>query len=132
MNATSDLERVLEIFRQAAVGRAESVRQGDVVLYHFASYVRHGSPDQEVRTRPAIVTSVLPDNVHLGPARQSRKSVLNLHVLFEERDFITSAQQQMLESMGVRAFMRKLVPAAYSSSGQWMPPSDNTWTPKEV
>ena len=53
-------------------------------------------PSLEIRTRPAIVTSIEPENRHLGPANAPVRQVLNLHVFFEDRDFITDRQRDVV------------------------------------
>lgn len=102
-----------------------TVAIGDIVLYHFKSYVRFGSSETEIRTRPAIVTSITS-----GPSNQSMgdDSALNLSVFFEEADFITPAQQQLREGWGPRANERrgvKPLPTLMSPEA-----SDNTWSRK--
>lgn len=96
---------------------------GDVVLYHFKSYKRFGSPETEIRTRPAIVTSVA-----APPGAGEHAPALNLSVFFEEADFITPAQQQLREGWGPRANERRGVRVRHSLAPD--DASDNTWSSK--
>lgn len=93
-----------------------SIEIGDVVLYHFSSYKRFGSPETEIRTRPAIVTSFA----------DGSRGALNLHVYFEDRDFVSPRQRALQDSWGPLSRERCGVqPALYEDR-----PDDNVWTPK--
>lgn len=100
-----------------------TVEIGDVVLYHFRSYIRFGSPELEIRTRPAIVTSIAapPGAGEVAPA-------LNLHVFFEDADFITPAQQRLREGWGPMANERRGVRVRHVLTAD--DASDNTWSTK--
>lgn len=98
------------------------IEVGDTVLYHFTSYVRHGSDEREIRTRPAIVTSIEPDTRHLGPANAPVRQILNLHVFFEDRDFVTDRQRDVAAAGMLRVFQRTQVPPADGV------PADHRWS----
>lgn len=91
---------------------------GDTVLYHFKSYIRHGSSDLELRVRPAIITSI-EQRKTLAPDTDPR--LLNLHVLFEDRDFITASQRAFSAADSLLVFQRSQVP--YFDGV----PADNRW-----
>ncbi len=89
---------------------------GDVVLYHFTSFKQFGDPATEIRTRPAIITSFA----------EGSREVLNLHVYFEDRDFVSPRQRALQDSWGPLSRERTGVqPALYHDH-----PDDNVWTVK--
>ncbi len=98
---------------------------GDVVLYHFKSYITFGSSETEIRTRPAIVTSIA-----AKPAAGEYAPAVNLHVYFEDADFITPAQRELRNGWGPQANERRGVRVRPTLAPE--DASDNTWSPKST
>lgn len=68
---------------------------GDTVIYVFTT------SRGDTLSRPAIITSIMPDDRHIGPARAVPIRRVNLHVFFEFAD-VEMIKTPVSSSMGVR------------------------------